>query len=93
MIVLVALATGCNSVTQKQALQNQVKRDTHGVDAEILTFDSATQVATVRYHHRIVYGKTSSVRYRFDGSKWQRIKGASNNVLENIGTNAPNSQH
>ena len=85
MIAVVAFAMGCSSVPQKRALLDQVARDTQGVDAEILTFDSSNQVATVRYHHRIVYGKTSAAQYRFDGRKWEMIQGSSNQASQAIG--------
>lgn len=80
-IVMIALATfamGCSSIPQKRSLKSQVETDTQGVDAEIIAFDTSTQVATIRYHHSIVYGKTSAVKYRFDGNTWQRIEESSN---------------
>jgi hypothetical protein len=85
MIAVVAFAMGCSSVPQKRALLDQVTRDTQGVDAELLTFDSSNQVATVRYHHRIVYGKTSAAQYRFDSRNWERIQGSSNQSSRAIG--------
>ncbi len=84
IILLATFATGCNSVPQKRALLAQVERDTQGVDPKILNFDSTNRVATVQYHHRIVYGKMSAVRYQFDGTEWERIEGASNTNLEPI---------
>ena len=93
LVILLAVLAGCSSVPQKQALLDQVETDTKGADAEVLTFDSSNQVATVRYHHRLVYGKMEGAQYRFDGNRWEMVEDSSNQVLENIGTNAPNSQH
>jgi hypothetical protein len=85
MIAVVAFAMGCSSVPQRRALLDQVARDTQGVHAEILSFDSSNRVATVRYHHRIVYGKTSAAQYRFDGRNWEMIQGSSNHASQAIG--------
>lgn len=74
MLLMTMLFAGCSTVPQKRELLNQAEREMKGVDAEILTYDSTNQVATVRYHHWIVYGKMSAVRYRFDGNQWQRIR-------------------
>ena len=76
MFALLAFVMGCSSVPQKHALLNQVEIDTQGMDAEVLEFDSANQVATVLYHHRIIYGKTSAVRYQFDGANWKPVEKA-----------------
>ena len=73
MIAVTVFASGCGSVPQKRALLDQVARDTQGLDVEIMTFDPSTQAATVRYHHRIIYGKTSAAHYRFDGRSWGMI--------------------
>lgn len=85
MIAVVTFATGCSSVPQRRALLDQVARDTQGLDVEIMTFDPSTQVATVRYHHRIIYGKTSAAQYRFDGRSWGMIQESSNRASPAIG--------
>ena len=85
MIAVEAFVVGCSSVPQKRALLDQVARDTQGVDAEILSFDFSNQLATVRYHHRIVYGKTSAAQYRFDGRNWEMIQRSSNQASQTIG--------
>jgi hypothetical protein len=79
-------------VPQERALLNQAEKDTKGVDAEVLTYDSSNQVATVRFHHAIVYGKMDAVRYHFDGNQWQRIEESSNHASEAIGASAPQPQ-
>lgn len=81
----VAFAMGCSSVPQKRALLNQVAGDTQGVDAEILTFDASNQVATVRYHHSVIYGKTSAAQYRFDGRNWHRFQGSASQAPQAAG--------